>query len=173
MTSSLKQLNGIQRNLRGSKISTSSTKFLFSRLIGKTRWRPWHLISWDIFDFFSVTAERNSMKLDRKQNLNVLYQVCFFWPIGKTRWPSGSLIGLDICDFFSETAEWNSMNLDRKQDVNILYQVCVFRVDWKNKMATLTSDWLRYFRILSNPWTDFNSTWQEARSQRPLPSLCF
>ena len=32
----------------------------------------------DIFDFFSETAEPNSTKLDRKQDLNALYQVCVF-----------------------------------------------------------------------------------------------
>ena len=31
------------------------------------------------FDFSSETAEQNSTKLDRKQVLNVLYQVCVFW----------------------------------------------------------------------------------------------
>ena len=125
-TSPLKPLNGIQRNLTGSKISTSSTKFVFFRPIEKTRWPPWPLIGWDIFDFSSETAERNSTKLDRKQ------------------------------------------------DLNVLYQVCVFQADRKNKMAALASDWLRHFRLLLwNHWTEFNETWQEARSQRPLPSLCF
>ena len=77
-TSPLKTLNGIQRNLTRSKISTSSTKFVFFGPIGKTRWPPWPLIGWDIFDFSSETAERNSTKLDRKQDLNLLYQVCVF-----------------------------------------------------------------------------------------------
>ena len=41
-------------------------------------------------------------------------------------------------------------------------------------MAALASDWLRHFGLLVwNRWTEFNKTWQEARSQRPLPSLCF
>ena len=125
-TSPLKPLSGIQRNLTGSKISTSSTKFVF------------------------------------------------FWPIGKTRWPPWSLIAWDNFDFSSETAEWNSTKLDRKQDLNVLYQVCVFRADRKNKMAVLASDCLRHFRLLLwNRWIEFNETWQEARSQRPLPSLCF
>ena len=125
-TSPLKPLNGIQGNLTGSKISTSSTKFVFFGPIGKTRWPPWPLIGWDIFNFSSETAERNSTKLDRKQ------------------------------------------------DLNVLYQVCVFRADRKNKMAALASDWLRHFRLLLwNRWTEFNEIWQEARSQRPLPSLCF
>ena len=74
----------------------------------------------------------------------------------------------------SETAEQNSTKLDGKQDLNALYQVCVFWADHKNKMGTLASDWLRHFRLLLwNRWTEFNETWQEARSQRPLPSLCF
>ena len=125
-TSPLKPLNGIQRNLTGSKISTSSTKFVIFGPIGKTIWPPWPLIGWDIFDFSSETVERNSTKLDKKQ------------------------------------------------DLNVLYQVCVFRADWKNKMAALASDWLRLFRLLLwNRWMEFNETWQEARSQRPLPSLCF
>ena len=57
--------------------ATSSTKFVFFGPIGKTRWPPWPLIGWDIFDF-SKTAERNSTKLYRKQDLNVFYQVCVF-----------------------------------------------------------------------------------------------
>ena len=53
---------------------------MFFGPIGKTRWPPWPLIVWDIFDFSSETAERNSTKLDRKQGiyLKVLYQVCVF-----------------------------------------------------------------------------------------------
>ena len=126
LTSPLKPLNGIQRNLTGSKISTSSTKFVFFGPIDKTRWPPWPLIGWDIFDLSSGIAEQNSTKLDRKR------------------------------------------------DLNVLYHVCVFRADRKNKMAGLASDWLRHFRLLLwNRWTEFNETWQEARSQRPLPSLCF
>ena len=98
----------------------------------------------------------------------------FFGPIGKTRWPHWPLIGWSIFDFFSETIERNSSKPDRKQDLNILYQFCVFWADRKNKMAALASDWLRHFRLLlSNRWTEFNEIWQEARSQCPLPSLCF
>ena len=155
----------------------SSTKFVFFGPIGKTRWPPWSLIGWDIFDFSSETAQWNSTKLDKKQDLNVLYQVCVFRADRKnkmTRWPPWPLIGWDISDFSSETAERNSMKLDRKQDLNGIYEVCVFRADWKNKMAALASDWLRHFRLLLwNRSMEFNETWQEARSQCPLPSLCF
>ena len=145
--------------------------------IGKTRWPPWPLIGWDIFDFSSKFAERNSTKLDRKQDLYVLYLVCVFWADRKkTRWPPWPLISWDMFNFSSETAEWNSTKLHRKQDINVLYQVCVFfgPIEKKNKMAALTSDLLRHFRYsLWDCWTEFTDTWQEARSQRLPPSLCF
>ena len=111
-TSPLKPLNRIQRNLTGSKISTPSTKFVFFGAIGKTKWPPWPLIGWDIFDFSSETAERNSAKLDRKQALNVFYHVCFFQANReKTKWPPWPLIGWDIFDFSSETVKGIRRNL--------------------------------------------------------------
>ena len=82
-----------------------------------------------------------------KQDLNVLYQVCVFWPIRKTRWPPWPLIGRAIFDFSSETAERNLTTLHMKQARNVLYQVCVFWANQKNKMANLASDWLRHFRL--------------------------
>ena len=144
---------------------------MFFGPIGNTRWPPWPLIGWEIFNF-DETAEWNSKKLDRKQNLKVLYQVCVY-RADRKKWPPQSLIGWDIFDFFSEIAERNSTKLDRKQTLNVLYQVCVFRADRKHKMAALTSDWLRNFQLWWNRWMEFKETWQEARSQRPLPSLCF
>ena len=132
-------------------------------------------LTFHIFDFSSETAERNSTKLYRKQDLNLLYQVCVF---RADREKQDGHPGLWLAETFStspsETAERNSTKLDRKQDLNVLYKVCVFRADRKYKMAALASDWLRHFRLfLWNRSTEFNETWQEARSQRPLPSLCF
>ena len=72
-TSSLKLLNRIQQKFTGKKISMSSTKYVFFGPIGTIRWSPWPLTGWDIFDFFSEMAERNSAKLRK-----VLYQVCVF-----------------------------------------------------------------------------------------------
>ena len=85
-----------------------------------------------------------------------------------------SSLTFHIFDFSSETTERNLTKLYRTVDLNVLYQVCVFWADRKNKMAALASDWLRHFRLLLwNNLTEFNETWQETRSQHPLPSLCF
>ena len=144
-TSPLKPLNGIQRNVTGSKILTTSAKFVFFGPIRKTRWPPWPLVAETFFVFSSETAKRNSTKLDRKQDLNVLYQVCVFWADRKNKLAALFSDWLRHFDFSSETAERNLTKLDRKQDLNVLYQVCVFRADQKNKMAALASEWLRHF----------------------------
>ena len=124
--SPLKPLNRIQGNLTGSKISTSPTKFMVFRVDRKTRWQPRSLICWGMFDFSSETPLTELKKLDRKEDLD----------------------GLN--------------------------QVCVFRADPKYKMVVSASDWLRHFRLLLwGRWMEFNETWQEARSQCPLTSLCF
>ena len=67
----------------------------------KTKMVPWPLIGWEIFNFFSEIAEWNSMKLKRKQDLNVLYQVCVFWLITKMVTTVCPLIGWNIFDLFS------------------------------------------------------------------------
>ena len=63
---SLKLLNRIQRNLTGSKLSTSTTKFVFWGH-WKPRWPLWPLIGRDLFCFFSATTELNSTILDRNK----------------------------------------------------------------------------------------------------------
>ena len=126
------------------------------RLIWRNRWT----------EFKETWQEASSQCL--------LPPLCFSGQSGKTRWPPWPLIGWDIFDFSSETAERNSTKLDRKQDLNALYLVCVFQVDRKNKMATPAYDLLRHFQLfLWNRWIEFNKTWQEARSQHPLPALPF
>ena len=222
-TSPLKPLNRIQRNLTGSKILMSSTMFVFFGPIGKTRWLPWPLIDWDIFDFSSETAERNSTTLDRKQDLNVLYQVCVFrvdrknkmaalasdwlrhfWLLLWNRWTEFNTTwqeawsrhplpnlrfsgrsekqdgrpGLSLTETFStsplEPLNGIQRNLTGSKISMSSFKFVFFWADRKNKMAALSSDLLRHFRLLlSNRWTEFNETWQDSRSQCPLPSLYF
>ena len=50
-------------------------QFVFFAPIERSRWPPCPLIAWDIFDSSTETTEHNSTKHDRKQDLNVLYQI--------------------------------------------------------------------------------------------------
>ena len=171
--SPLKPLIGIWWNLTGSKFSTSSTKFVFFGLTGKTRWPPWPLIGWDIFDFSSETDEQNSTKLDRKKDCNVLYQVCVFGPIGK----QDGRPGLWLAEPFS-TSPLKLLNRIQPNLTGEIFQSPLLSLCFsgrsENRMAILASDWLRHFWLFFwHRWMGFDETWQEARFQRPLPSLCF
>ena len=175
-TSPLKPLNGIQRNLTGSKISTSSTKFVFFGPIRKQDGRPGLCLGGTFLTcpLKPLNGIQRNFTGSRISTSSIKF--VFFGPIGKTRWPSWPLIGWDIFDFFyfsSETTKRNSTKLERKQYFNVLYQVYVFRADQKNKMAVLASDLLGIWLLLWNCWTEFNETLQEARYQCPLQSLCF
>ena len=114
---------------------------------------PRPLIDWDIFDFSSKTDEQNSTKLDRKQDLNVFYQVYVFrFDIKKNKMAARLLIGFGIFDFSSETAERNLTLIDRKQDLNVCDRS-------ENQDDRPASDWLRYFRLLLwSRWTEFKKT---------------
>ena len=142
-------------------------KTLYNKSLCQARIRwLWHL--WFMVEWFSSPEPK--ARVSYCHSAPSLVRLSVRRP--SVRRPSG--VNFHIFDFSSETAERNSTKLDRKQELNALYQVCVFRADPKNKMATLASDWLRHFWLLLwNRWTEFNETWQETRSQRPLPSLCF
>ena len=119
-TSALKRLNGIKRNLTGSKISTPSTKFVFFGPIGKTRWLPLPLIGWDSFDFFPEGTEQNSMKFLQEASYQCpLPSVCCS---GRSEKQDGRP-GLWLAEKNGET---DSKKIYRRQDLNVLHQVCVF-----------------------------------------------
>ena len=171
-TSLLKPLNGIQHNLTGSKISTSSTKFVLFWPIRKIRRPPWPLIGWDIFVFFSKTAERNSTKLDRKQALNVPYHLCVFRADRKKQ---DGHPDLWLAKTFSTShlkplngIQWN---LTGSKISTSLPSLCFSGRSEKTRWPPWPLiSWDIFLLLL---WTEFNKTWQEARSQRSLPSLCF
>ena len=164
-------MNGIQRNLTGRSERPLPSLSFSDRSENKTAalasdWlKP--------FDFCSEIAKRNSTKFDKKQYLNVLSQVYVFRVDRRNNMAARPLIGWDISDFSFETAERNTAKLKRKQDLNVLYLIGVFRAYRKTKKVALVSGCLRHFRLfLWNSWSEFNETWQEVRSQGPLPNLC-
>ena len=66
------------------------------------------------------------MKLDRKQDLNVLYKVCVFGLIRKTKMAALASDWLSLFRLLPRN-RWTEFNENfRKQDLNVLYQVCVF-----------------------------------------------
>ena len=174
LTSPLKPLNGIQLNFTMQDLNTLYQVCVFGP-IWKSRWPPWSLIGWDIFDFSSETAGQNLTKLDKKQDLNVLFRDCVFGPIRKTRWPPWFFNGWYIFLLFLWNC-WKKFNetWQEARSKRPLYQVCSFRDDERNKMTALGFYWMRHFRLLFwNHWREFNETLREARSQCPVPSLCF
>ena len=116
-TSFLLQLKRIQGYLIRSKISMSSTQFVFFRPIKKPRWPPWPLIGWYILEFFSAWLNRIQGYLTGSNTSTSTTKFVFLW-----RWLKNQdgrpLIYQDIFDFLSATAEWNSRKLDRKQDTD-------------------------------------------------------
>ena len=129
------------------------------------------LICWGIFDFSSETAERNSTKLDRKQNL---YQVCIFRADRKNK--IAALASDWLIHYWP--LHWYQRK-PKNQDINVLYSTKFvgFFSGSIGKTRRRPGLWLfgwRHFRLLLwNRWTEFNKIWQEARLQCPLPSLCY
>ena len=78
-TSPMKSQKGIQRNLIESKILMSSAKFVFFKIIGKTDGRPGLWFAETLSTSPLKPLKRNSTKLDKQQDLSVLYKVWFFW----------------------------------------------------------------------------------------------
>ena len=174
-TSSLKPLNRIKQNLTGSKISVSSTKFVFFVPIMKTRRPPWPLIGWDNFDFSSENAERNSMKLDREQDLNVFYRVRVFRAGRKKQ---DGRPGLWLAEAFS-TPSLKPLNGIKQNltgskismsSTKFVFFGQIEKIRWPPWPLI---GWDNFDFSSETHWMEFNETWQEARSQHPLPILCF
>ena len=134
-TSSLKPLNGIQQNLLSEEARSQRPlpSLCFLGRSEKTRWPPWPLISWYIFDFSYETAERNLNETwQEARSQRPLPSLCFSSRLEKQDGRPGLWLA-KIFDFSKETAERNSKKLDRKQDLNIVYQVCVFGLIGKTR----------------------------------------
>ena len=127
-TSPLKPLNGIQRNLTGSKISTSSTKFVFSGQSENQDSRPDLWLAETFSTSRLIPLNGIWRNLTRSKNTTSSTKFLFFGSIWKSRWPCRHLIDWYIYFFSSETTERNLTILDRKQDLNVLYHF-LFLID--------------------------------------------
>ena len=172
-TSPLKPLNEIQLNWKGSKISTSPTKFVF----WADRKNKMAALASDWLIYFrlsSETAEGIQLNWKGSKISTSPTKFVFFWADRKNKIVA---LASDWLRYF-RLLLWNcwtefNETWQEARSLRPLPSLC-FWADQKNKMAALASDWLRYFRLLLwNRWTEFNETWQEARSLRPLLSLCF
>ena len=148
------------------------SSFCFLGRIRKKRWLTWPLIGWDIFYFSSETAKLNSTELDRKQDLNVLYQVCVFRADRKNKMAGPSFwLAETFSTSYLKTLNRIQGNLTGNK-ISTSSTKFVFFKPIKKQDGRLASYWLRQFPLLWNLWMEFNETWQEARSQHHLPSFC-
>ena len=86
--------------------------------------------------------------------------------------------GLWLAETFSTSPlkplNWIQWNLIGSKTSTSSTKFVLFWPIGKTKWPPWPSDRLRHFRLLLwNRWTEFNDTWQEARFQHPLSSLCF
>ena len=126
----------------------------------------WLLIRKRWTDFNETWQEAISQRL--------VSSLCFSGRLEKQDDPPWPLIGWDFSTYSLKPLNRIQRKLDRKQDPNVLYQVCVFGLIGKTRWPPWPLICSDIFDFSSkNRWTEFNETWQEARSQRPLPSVCF
>ena len=171
LTSRLTPLNGIQRNLIGSKTLTSFTKFVFFGPIGKED------------DHLASDSPRHSFLLflwnccKTTTSYTKLSSTKFVFSDRSEKKKQDGRPGIWWAEIFStslKTLNGIHRNLTGRKISTSSTKVVFFGQSEKTKMATPASDWLRQFRhLLWKHRTEFNETWKEARSQRPLPSLCF
>ena len=91
-----------------ARFQSPLSSLCFSGRSEKTRWQPWPLIGWYIFDFSFETAEQNSTKFDSKQDLNVPYQVYVLGPTGKNN--MGALASDWLRHFWLLWIRWTEFN---------------------------------------------------------------
>ena len=171
---SLTLLNEIQRNLIGSKMSTSSTKFVFFR--ADRQKQDGRAGVW-LADKFSTSPLKPLNEIPRQltgSNISTFSTMfAFLCRLEKydghpDLWYAETfLTSLKLLNRIQRNLIWSKMSTSSTKFV-------FFGTIGKSKMAALASEWPRHFRLLLwLRWTEISETWQKARSQRPLPSPCF
>ena len=158
---SLQPLEGIQRNLTGSKISTSPIEFVFFEPIGTSKMAA--LVS-DWQGQFSISPLKPLNRIQRNfTRSKISTSPTKFMVFGSIEKQDDSP-GLWFAEAFS-TSPLKPLNriqkLDSKKDLNVFNQVCVFglirNTRWPSRPLIGWDIWSR--------WMEFNEIWQEGRSQ--------
>ena len=132
LSTTLKPLNGIQRNLRGStRTEHALSSLCFSVVRKNTDWlRHFRLFFWNSWtEFYKVCDLGRSEKQDGREASDWLRHV--------------RLLLWNTCSKFNET--W------KKQELNVLCQVCVFSGRLKKKRLQHLLVWLSYRLIPQEP----------------------
>ena len=163
-TSLLKLLNGIQRNLTGSKISPFSTKFVF---LGRSEKQDGRLGLW-LVETFSTSFLKPLNGIQRNLTGNKISTSSTKFGVFLADQKNNMAPGLWLAETFwlllwNRWAEFNETWLAARSQCP-LPNLCFSGRLEKNKMAAMAFDWLRRFRLLLNCWTEFNLTWQGAKS---------
>ena len=132
---------GIQRNLRGSKISISSSRFVFFCRSEKQDGRHdlWLAETFSTSDLKLLNVIKGNLTGSKISTYSTKF--VFFDRSGK----QDVRPGLWLAEAFDFSSERNSKTFDMKQDIKIFHQVCIFRDEHKKKMAAPASDWPRHF----------------------------
>ena len=126
-TFSTSPLNGIKQNLPGSKIKTSSTKFVFFGRSEKQDGRPGLWLAETFSTSPLKSLKRNSNETWQKARCQrPLPSLCFSGRSEKQDDRHGLWLAETFSDFSSKTAEQNWMKLEWMQDGNVLNQYCIF-----------------------------------------------
>ena len=158
-TSPLKPLNGIQRNLTGSKISMSSTKFVFSGRSEKHDGRPglWlaeTFLTSPLKPLNGIWRNLTGRKISTSSTKFV-----FFRPIGKTKWPSWPIHqkGGTLYSGARYVALWAScLNFDY-----------IYTTIWCKQRKLLNHSLISHIREVINKSTKINSKCMSGRSIEP------
>ena len=140
----------------------------------KTKWPPWPLIGQDIFDFSSETVKGIWWNLIGSKIWTPSTKFVFSGGSEKQNGRRGLWFAETFSTFPLKPLNRIQQNLTGSKISTSSTRLAFFGLIKKNKIAALSSDWLRdFWLLLWNHWTEFNEIWQKASSQRPLPSLCF
>ena len=129
-------------------------------------------IDLNIIDFSSATAKCNLTRLDRKQEHNVLFQVCVFFE-GQSENNDGHP-GFWLAETFSASSFKPLIGIWQNLTGNKNLTSSTKSIFWVDQMVATASDRLGHFRsLLCNRWMEDDETWQESSTRHPLSSLCF